>query len=103
MALLKREQLGLEIENYFLTFFLEQSSFLSGQDFSPFLQEESFFGQDSAFLHSPVLQESFLSQPDLHFPQQDFPSFLPHGDSPQSDFPLAAEDSPLFESQGFLA
>ena len=98
MALLKREQLGLEKENYFLAFFLEQSSFLSGQDFSPFLQEESFLGQDSDFLHSPVLQEFFLSQPDLHFPQQDFFSLFP-----QSDLPLVAEDAPLFESQGFLA
>ena len=98
MALLKRERLGLEIENYFLAFFLEQSSFLSGQDFSPFLQEESFFGQDSAFLHSPVLQESFLSQPDLHFPQQDLPSLFP-----QSDFPLAAVDVPFLESQVFFA
>lgn len=90
-------------ENYFFRFFLGQSSFLSGQDLSPFLQEESFLGQESDFLHSPFLQDSFLSHPDLHFPQQDFPSFLPHGDSPQSDFPLADEDVPFLESQDFLA
>ena len=82
----------------YLRLLFGQSSFLSGQDFSPFLQEESFFGQDSDFLHSPVLQEFFLSQPDLHFPQQDLPSLFP-----QSDFPLAAVDVPFLESQVFFA
>ena len=72
-------------KNYFLRFFLGQSSFLSGQDFSP-------------FLHSPDLQESFLSQADLHFPQQDLPALFP-----QSDFPLAAVDVPFLESQVFFA
>ena len=68
------------MKNYFLCFFLGESSFLSGQDFSPFLQD------------------SFLSHPDLHFPQQDFPSFFSHGDLSQSDFTLSWEYVPRFES-----
>ena len=85
------------MKNYFLRFFLGQSSFLSGQDFSPFLQVESFFEQDSDFLHSSFLPDSFLSHPDLHFPQQDLPSDLPH-----DDFPLAEEEDSPFPSQGFF-
>jgi hypothetical protein len=92
-----------ETEYYFFRFFVGQSSFLSGQDFSLFLHEESFFGQDSDFLHSPFGQDSFLSHPDLHFPQQDFPFFLSHEDLSQSDLPLVVVDDPFFESQGFLA
>lgn len=79
---------------YFRLFF-GQSSFLSGQDFSPFLQEESFLGQDSDFLHSPVLQDSFLSQPDFPFPQSGFPSDLPQADFPHSGFPLESGLGPL--------
>ena len=62
--------------------FFGQFSFLSGQGFSP-------------FLHSPDLQDSFLSQPDLHFPQQDLPSFLPQSDFPHSGFPLESGLGPL--------
>ena len=80
---------------YFRLFF-GQSSFLSGQDFFPFLQEESFFEQDSNFLHSPVLQDSFLSHPDLHFPQQGLPSFLPQSDFPHSGLPLKPGLGPLW-------
>ena len=81
----------------------EAVPFLIGQDLPSFLQEESFLELESDFLHSPPLQGSFLSQPDLHFPQQDFPSFFPHEDLPQSDFPFTEERLPLWESHGFLA